>query len=91
MPVYEFYCADCHTISPGRWAVHAQLTEASGLNPEPGIEEAISRLEAGEDPEQIEAELRDLVDGETPFTRQGVRSLRRKFTAPAHDDTLYTL
>src|SRR5512146_2044596 len=38
-----------------------KLTEASGLSPGPGIEEAINRLEAGEDPERIEAELGDLV------------------------------
>ncbi len=68
-----------------------KLTDASGLDPGPEIAEAISRLEAGEDPERVEAELGSLVDTETPFTRQGVRGLRRKFTPPAHDETLYTL
>jgi putative FmdB family regulatory protein len=162
MPVYEFYCADCHTIfnflsrrinvdrrptcprcgrlelerqvsrfavSKGRKDEPAEgmpdideallgkavmslagemegmdendprqmarfmrkLTEASGLSPGPGIEEAINRLEAGEDPERIEAELGNLVDTETPFTRQGIRGLRRRFIPPEHDDTLYTL
>ena len=68
-----------------------KLTESTGMSPGPEIEEAISRLEAGEDPEKIEAELGDLADTETPFTRHGFSGLKRKLTPPAHDDTLYTL
>ena len=162
MPVYEFYCADCHTIfnflsrrvntdkkpacprceRPGlerqvsRFAVSLgrgeesvdgmpdldeeklekammglaeemegvdendprqmarimrRLTDATGMNLGPGMEEAIRRLEAGEDPDKIEAEMGDLVDAENPFTFGGIRGMRRKITPPAHDDTLYLL
>ncbi len=68
-----------------------RLTEATGMDFGSGIEEAIGRLEAGEDPEKIEEELGDLFDGETPFTKEKIKGLKRKFSPPAHDDTLYIL
>lgn len=68
-----------------------KLTEATGMDLGSGVEEAISRLEAGEDPEKIEKEMGDVLDGENPFGRKGIRGLKRKFTPPAHDDTLYLL
>jgi len=138
MPVYEFYCPDCHrifnflsrrintdkrpdcprcgrqqlerqvsmfAISKGRQeegeadmpdidesrmeqAMQALAAEAEGMNEDDprqaarmmrklyettglplggGMEEAIRRMEAGEDPEQIEAELGDVLEGEDPF------------------------
>ncbi|RNC67463.1 MAG: zinc ribbon domain-containing protein [Desulfuromonadales bacterium] len=162
MPVYEFYCADCHTIFNflsrrvntdrrpdcprcGRQELERQvsrfafskggtdelvegmpdmdeerlerammglagemegmdendpramahfmrkLQDATGMKLGPGFEEAMRRLEAGEDPEKIEEEMGDLFDEENPFSREGIRGLKRKYTAPAHDDTLYTL
>jgi len=68
-----------------------KLTEAAGLNLGDGMEEAISRLEAGGDPEQVEAELGDLFDADNPFAPQGIKGLRRKFIPPDHDGKLYTL
>jgi hypothetical protein len=68
-----------------------RLTDATGMNLGPGMEEAIRRLEAGEDPDKVEAEMGDLVDAENPFTFGGIRGMRRKITPPAHDDTLYLL
>ncbi len=162
MPVYEFYCCDCHTIFNflsrrvnvekrpdcprcGRPALERQvshfavskgrkeepvegmpdideerlekammslagemegvdendprqmarfmrrLTEATGMNLGEGMEEAIRRLETGEDPEKLEEEMGDLFDGENPFGREGIKGLKRKYTPPAHDDTLYVL
>ena len=162
MPVYEFYCADCHTIfnflsrrittdacpacpkcgkpelerqvslfalSRGRTdepvegmpdieegrlekamaalagemgnldendprqmaRVIRKLTEATGVDFGSGMEEAIRRLEAGEDPGTIEAEMGDLFDGENPFDRHGGRGLKRKVTPPSRDETLYPL
>ena len=44
-----------------------KLTDMTGLEPGPGIEEALRRMEAGEDPEQIEAEMGDLLAEEDPF------------------------
>lgn len=68
-----------------------KLSEATGMNLGDGIEEAISRLEKGEDPEKIEAEMGDLFDGDNPFGTGGIKGVRRKYIPPAHDDTLYTL
>ena len=55
------------------------------------MEEAISRLAAGEDPEAIEAELGELINAENPFADDGIKGLKRKFTPPDHDDTLHAL
>ena len=166
MPVYEFYCADCHTIfnflsrrvntekqpdcprcgrpelerQVSRFAVSKnrpesdepvpgmpdldeeklerammslagemegvdendpramarfmrKLSDATGMNMGP-MEEAIRRLEAGADPERLEEEMGDLFDDENVdnlFTRQGLKGLKRKYTPPGHDDTLYLL
>lgn len=162
MPVYEFYCADCHTIFNflsrrvnterrpdcprcGRTGLERQvshfaisrgrteepvegmpdldeekmerammglagemegmdendprqmarfmrkLQEATGMSLGSGFEEAMRRLEGGEDPEKIEEEMGDLFDAENPFGREGIKGLRRKYTPPAHDDTLHVL
>ena len=162
MPVYEFYCRDCHTIfnflsrrvnteqqpdcpkcgRPGlerqvsRFAVSKnrkeepiegmpdideaalekammglagemegmdendprqmarfmrKLTEATGVNLGGGMEEAIRRLEAGEDPEKLEEEMGDLFDAENPFGKEGMKGLKRRYIPPSHDDTLYVL
>jgi putative FmdB family regulatory protein len=162
MPVYEFYCADCHTIfnflsrrvntekrpdcprcgrpglerqvsffavsrgqkdepvegmadldgarlekalqslagemegvsedDPRQMArIMRKLSEATGMKVGSGMEEAISRLAAGEDPEAIEAELGELINGENPFADGGIKGLKRKFTPPDHDDTLHVL
>jgi putative FmdB family regulatory protein len=162
MPVYEFYCCDCHTIfnfisrrvntekqpdcprcgRPGldrqvsRFAVSKgrkeeplegmpdldddklekamealagemdgidendprqmarfmrKLSETTGMGLGEEAEEAMRRLEAGEDPEKIEEEMGGLFDEENPFAREGVKGLKRRFTPPSHDDTLYQL
>ena len=44
-----------------------KLTEATGLKMGSGMEEALARMERGEDPERIEAEMGDLLEGEDPF------------------------
>ncbi|MBI5014083.1 MAG: zinc ribbon domain-containing protein [Deltaproteobacteria bacterium] len=164
MPIYEFYCADCHTvfnflsrsvntekrpgcprcgrpaldrqvslfaISKGRKeaddgdlpdlddekmeramealagemegideedprqmaGVLRKLYGATGLNLGPGMEEAIRRMEAGEDPDAIEQEMGDLLEGEDPLSPAGtnLKGLRRRLLPPSHDDTLYEL
>ncbi len=177
MPVYEFYCADCHTVYQflskrirtdarpvcprcGRADLRRQvspfaaprrvreapvegplgdvdesrleralaslesemggldekdprqmarflrtLSEASGIRA-PGMDEAIRRMESGEDPEKIEEELGALFgDGEaddageeasgfetSAATRSSLRGLRiRRLLAPARDEKLYPL
>jgi len=60
----------------------------------PGVEEAIRRMEAGEDPEKIDEEMGDLLDDEAPFLTGGsggIKALRRKLRPPAVDDSLYEL
>jgi putative FmdB family regulatory protein len=162
MPVYEFYCADCHIIfnffsrrvnterhpdcpkcgrrhlerqvslfaySQGRTEEQDQgmtdldeaqmeramaalagemdgvdendprqmarlmrrLSEATGMHLGEGLEEAMRRLDAGEDMEKIEEEMGDLFETENPFARKNLTGIRRKYAPPAHDDHLYPM
>jgi len=170
MPVYEFYCPDCHmlfnflarrvntdkrpvcpkcsrpelerqvslfAISKGRaesedgdlpdidearmeQAMEALAAEAEGMDEEDprqaarmmrklygamgmdlgsGMEEAIRRMEAGEDPDSVEEEMGDLLEQEDPFSGGGagkggagnLKGFRRRYLKPRVDDTLYEL
>lgn len=165
MPIYEFYCADCHTIfnffsrrintqtvprcprcaqpklerrmsifsvSKGRkqddndplgnldedkmeQAMNAlagemegvdsedpkqavrmmrKLYDTTGLKMGAGMEEAMHRMEAGEDPEKIEQDMGSVLEEENPFvlkSQQGLSDLRRKYLPPNVDATLYDL
>jgi len=165
MPIYEFYCADCHTIfnffsrsvqtekipacprcgrpeierqvslfaiSKGRKEEDSEglpdmdddklerafeamagdlegmneedpraaarmmrrLFDASGMRMGSGMEEALRRMEAGEDPDRIEAEMGDVLENEEPLFEGGrpnLQALRRRFVKPKVDDTLYEL
>jgi putative FmdB family regulatory protein len=70
-----------------------KLTDMTGMELGPGMQEALRRMEAGEDPDQIESEMGDLLENEDPFLmpggKKGVKTLKR--TAPARDETLYDL
>lgn len=166
MPIYEFYCADCHTIfsflsrsvetrrrpdcprcgragldrRPSAFAISKgrsepevaegmpdldeskleramesmaaemdgvdeddprqaarlmrKLYEAAGVPVRGGIEEAIRRMESGEDPEAIEERMGDVLE-EDPFAAPAPGSrlarLRRKVLPPALDTRLYDL
>jgi len=68
-----------------------RFTEATGMDLGTGVEEAIRRLEAGEDPEKIEEEMGDALDVENPVAREGVKGLKRRFLAPQRDETLYEM
>ena len=162
MPIYEFYCADCHTLfnffsptidtttrpqcprckrpdlerRPARFAtlkhqgdeepdplgdlneerlasvmdsmmgelgaidenedprqlagLFRRFGEASGLELGPRMEEMMSRLEAGEDPDHLEEEMGDDLDDDSleeffRLRKQGWKPRRQ----PALDDTLY--
>jgi putative FmdB family regulatory protein len=161
MPVYEFYCTDCHTIFNflsrrvstdklpscprcGRPALERQvsvfaisknldeppqglpdfddakieqammalagdfekideddpkamanlmrkLSSMTGMELGEGAEEALNRLEAGEDPEQIESEMGDLFEGDGLFSGKKLKGLRKRYLPPEQDDTLYSL
>lgn len=71
-----------------------RLFDSTGLRLSGGMEEAIGRMEAGEDAEQIEADMGDLLEEEEPFAmkpRKLLDDLRRKYLPPRVDETLYDL
>lgn len=68
-----------------------KLTEATGLKMGSGMEEALSRMERGEDPDRIEAELGDLLEGEEPFVMEQKSGKRKQGHHPKVDETLYDL
>lgn len=165
MPIYEFYCADCHTIfsffsrrintekvptcpkcdrqalerqvsifsvSKGRKEddddplagldesqmerafmsmagemenineddpkqiarMMRKLYDATGLRIGSGMEDAIRRMEAGDDPDKIEEDMGDILENEDPFSvpsKATLHDLRRQFLPPKVDETLYDL
>ncbi len=68
-----------------------QLSEATGLKMGPAMEEALRRMEKGEDPEAIEEELGDLLEEEEPFLLENKSQVRSPKRPPKVDDTLYEL
>jgi putative FmdB family regulatory protein len=68
-----------------------KLSEATGLNLGSGMEEALRRMERGEDPEQIEAEMGDLLEGEEPFSFEQKGKKGAGKPKPQVDETLYDL
>lgn len=70
-----------------------KLSDATGLKMGDAMQEALARMEAGEDPDAIEAEMGDLLESEDPFqfeSRGGRRSTQRR-AAPRVDETLYEM
>ncbi len=68
-----------------------KLSDAAGVNFGPGMEEALSRLERGEDPEAIEHEMGDLLEGEEPFIFGGKGPKTGRKERPKFDEKLYDL
>ena len=68
-----------------------KFSSMTGLELGDGAEEALSRLEVGEDPEQIEADMGDLFDDNNLFSQKRIKGLKKKYLPPEHDDTLYSL
>lgn len=68
-----------------------KLSDMTGLSLGPGMEEALARLEAGEDPEQIEADMGDLLEGEDPFDLKKKAAKFLKNAPPRVDEKLYYL
>ena len=72
-----------------------KVYDATGLNVNTGMEEAIKRMEAGEDPDKIGEELGDVLEEEDPFSGKGrknlIHTMRKKFLRPTVDETLYEL
>jgi putative FmdB family regulatory protein len=74
-------------------ALMRKLSDATGLNLGPGMEEALRRLERGEDPDRIEEEMGDLLESEEPFLLEGKAAAGKGKARPRPtvDDTLYEL
>jgi putative FmdB family regulatory protein len=68
-----------------------KLTDMTGLSLGPGMEEALARMEAGEDPEKIEAEMGDILEGEEPFDLKKKSMKMEKIQPPKVDEKLYDL
>jgi hypothetical protein len=70
-----------------------KLTDMTGMELGQGMQEALQRMEAGEDPEQIEAEMGDILESEDPFSLPDKKKLssRSRMKAPHRDETLYDL
>ena len=70
-----------------------KLTDMTGMKLGAGMEEALARMEKGEDPDKIEEEMGDLLEGEDPFIMPGKKGATGKTNRPApkRDETLYDL
>lgn len=70
-----------------------KLSDMTGLKLGDGMDEALRRMEKGEDPEQVEAELGDIMEEEDPFSLQSKKAKRIKtrHKEPLRDETLYDL
>jgi len=73
------------------------FSKMAGMEFNEGIEQALARMEAGEDPEAIEAEMGDSLDDADPFVIAGGPKARKEADAKRHrgaprrDETLYDL
>jgi len=70
-----------------------KLSDMTGLRLGEGMDEALRRMEKGEDPEQVEAEMGDILEDEDPFSLPGKKSKssKTKRIEPLRDETLYDL
>jgi len=69
-----------------------KFSDKIGLKYNDHMEEALSRLESGEDPDKIEEEMGDIFDDEElPFEFAGKKLTLRKSRPLRRDDTLYDL
>lgn len=70
-----------------------KLTDMTGMELGPGMAEALKRMESGEDPDQIEAEMGTLLENEDPFIMPEAkkRGTVAKRVPPKKDDTLYEM
>lgn len=69
-----------------------KLSDMTGLELGAGMTEALRRMESGEDPDQIESEMGDILESEDPFIltgKKGARAAAKK--EPERDETLYDL
>lgn len=68
-----------------------KFTDKAGLNLGDAMEEAISRMEAGEDPDQVEQEMGDLLDQDDLSLSAITRKVKSMRAEPIRDEKLYKL
>ena len=72
-----------------------KVMDQAGIEWGDGVEEVIGRLEAGDDPDQIEASLDNSFDDDVDLfsekSRRMFGAIRRKYLAPKIDPALYDL
>ena len=73
-----------------------KFSDMTGMELGQGMQEALGRMEAGEDPEQVEAEMGDLMESEDPFVLPGkgagVKGANRTHRGePKRDEQLYEM
>lgn len=69
-----------------------KLSESTGMEYGETMQEALRRLESGEDPDAIEAELGDALEGdEDPFSMPGGGAKGGRRKPPLRDETLYEM
>lgn len=69
-----------------------KFTDQTGIHLGEHMEEAIARMEAGEDPDQIEREMGDLLEGDDEFSLEGLKKkVQSRPRPPLHDENLYEL
>lgn len=72
-------------------ALMRKFSEKSGLDLGDSMEEALARLERGEDPDRIEEEMGDLFEGEDPLSLLKRKGRKGRLREPQRDETLYEL
>ncbi|WP_136808403.1 FmdB family zinc ribbon protein [Desulfosediminicola flagellatus] len=68
-----------------------KFTAKAGLNLGDAMEEAISRMEAGEDPDQVEQEMGDLLDQDDLSLNALSKKVKSVSSEPVRDEKLYKL
>jgi putative FmdB family regulatory protein len=68
-----------------------KLTDMTGMEMGGTMKEALKRLESGEDPEQVEADLGPRLEGEEPFVTPDKKGKPGKRPPPRRDQTLYEM
>ncbi len=69
-----------------------KLTDMMGIKLGEAMEEALRRMEKGEDPEKIEEEMGEILEQEDPFVLEGKSKKHSKYSRPPEvDEKLYEL
>jgi putative FmdB family regulatory protein len=68
-----------------------KFSHLTGVDLGDGMDEAISRMERGEDPDAIESEMGDLLEGTDPFAVKPKKAPLKRTAAPIRDERLYDL